>query len=210
LAAQDRTIEVREWGAVHRVLQVGGGGAGMLAVPENANTGWVATLDGHRLTSRTIDGWQQGWLLPAGGAGRVRLDFAPDRSYRAALAGGGIGVGLLLLVTLWSCLRRRSTAPEPAGTGRRAPLLVKAGLAVAVAAVLAGGWGVAALLVGMVLLRLLRGRTWVPVVALMSAAVVASVTGLAAGVGAIRAEQLLALLAVLTVIGAAVVDREPD
>lgn len=209
-AGKDRTIEVREWGAVHRVLQVGAGSEGMLAVPENANTGWVATLDGHRLTSRTIDGWQQGWLLPAGGAGRVQLDFAPDRSYRAALAGGGIGVGLLLLVTLWSCLRRRSAAPVLAGTGRRAPLLVKAGLAVAVAVLLAGVWGIAALLVGAVLLRLLRGRTWVPLVTLMSAAVVASATGLGAGVGAVRAEQLLALLAVLTVVGAAVVDREPD
>ena len=87
--------------------------AGVLVVPQNANPGWAAaTADGTTLTPVRIDGWQQGWLLPAGPATEVRAEFGPDRWYRV-----GLLVGALALLALlgWSVrARRRSTLLDPA------------------------------------------------------------------------------------------------
>jgi arabinofuranan 3-O-arabinosyltransferase len=69
-------------------------------IPENTNAGWTATLGGHRLATRTVDGWQQGYVLPSGAAGVVHLVFAPGTAYRAALGGGALAVLLLLTLLL--------------------------------------------------------------------------------------------------------------
>ena len=45
-----------------------------------------------------LDGWQQGYRVPAGAGGRVVIDFTPDRAYRAGLWSGG-GLALVLLVS---------------------------------------------------------------------------------------------------------------
>ena len=44
----------------------------------------------------TIDGWQQGYRVPAGAGGEVSLVYRPDRTYRT-----GLLVGLGLVVLLW-------------------------------------------------------------------------------------------------------------
>jgi arabinofuranan 3-O-arabinosyltransferase len=55
-------------------------------------------MDGHTLKAVRIDGWQQGYLVPAGQAGTVHLVMAPDRIFRLLLALGGLLViGLIVL-----------------------------------------------------------------------------------------------------------------
>ena len=86
----------------------------VLAMRENANGGWQATVAGRTLRPVVVDGWQQGWLLPAGAAGTVTVSFAPDEPYRAGLFGGA---GLLLLVLLAAVIpaaRRQAPAVSPA------------------------------------------------------------------------------------------------
>ncbi len=99
------------WTDVRRVLDVASRTEPtLLVVRENANAGWSARLGGHRLDTVTVDGWQQGYLLPAGGPGAVTITFAPDRPYRLALLLGGLaGVALLAGAAL---SRRRAGGTE--------------------------------------------------------------------------------------------------
>ncbi len=103
-----RVQQVRSWGSVDRRIAVAPGDPAWLVVREAFNEGWTATFDGRPMVSARLDGWQQGFALPAGG-GEVRLLFAPDRSYRVALGGGAA----LVLVLVGLCVRRprRRTGP---------------------------------------------------------------------------------------------------
>ena len=66
-------------------MTVGPGEEAVLAIPENANAGWVATVDGHPLARTRVDGWQQAWIVPAGAGGVVVLACTPDHSDRLGL-----------------------------------------------------------------------------------------------------------------------------
>lgn len=129
--------EIVEWKATDRVVDVPGSDeVRLLELAENANPGWVATLDGTPLPPVRVDGWRQAWVVPEGAAGRVTMAFAPDAAYRAALAGGLAAlVGLLALA--FSPVRRRRPSwqsRENGGTTTRAMLAiggVVSGLAVA-------------------------------------------------------------------------------
>ncbi len=84
------------WAATDRSVAVPARStSGLLVIRENANSGWVATSDGKVLAPVEVDGWQQGWRLPAGAAGVVRLVYGPDTTYRAALL-----LGLLCALAL--------------------------------------------------------------------------------------------------------------
>lgn len=150
-AATPRPVTVRRWDAEHRTLAVPAAAtARLLVVHENANPGWRATVAGRPLTNVRVDGWQQGWVLPAGPAGTVELTFAPGTGYRLALVLGGV---LLLGVAALAAPRRRrraatgdvpvpDAAPAPVRAGMSRPALVTA----AAALVVAGGWWAAAAL----------------------------------------------------------------
>ncbi|CRK50594.1 Alpha-(1-_3)-arabinofuranosyltransferase [Rhodococcus sp. RD6.2] len=109
------------WTANHRELTVDAAdgqstdGDRMLVNPESQNVGWIATApDGTELTPVVVNGWQQGWIVPAGTAGTVTLEFPTDRWYRL-----GIFVGLLALIplfalALWPRRRRTDSDPGPA------------------------------------------------------------------------------------------------
>ena len=133
---------VQTWSATNRRVTVSARPAGtVLRVFENANPGWIATLNGRRLTTVTLNGWEQGYVLPAGPAATVHLVYGPDRTYRAALL-----LGLLcVLALLGACVvtgrrsRRSSAAIEP---GRGSGLLLTAG--VVTAGLLAGWRGIGA------------------------------------------------------------------
>lgn len=100
-ALQRRSAAVLRWTAEDRLVQVPARSADtLLVVPENANRGWRATLGGTALAARTVDGWQQAYVVPAGSAGTVHLVFAPGGLYRVALGGGAAAVLLLLLLAL--------------------------------------------------------------------------------------------------------------
>ncbi|QSR26163.1 hypothetical protein CFH99_11045 [Nocardioides aromaticivorans] len=142
-AADDagRRVEVTRWGSTHRSAQVAAGPDAVLHLPENFNEGWVAEVDGRRLKAIRVDGWQQGWLLPAGGAVDVELRYTPERVYDVALpaglavSGGVLAAGVVALVlVLWR--RRSSPAPEPAPWPDAEPWRLPAWLATLGAAVL--------------------------------------------------------------------------
>ncbi|MDQ1662253.1 MAG: arabinofuranan 3-O-arabinosyltransferase [Blastococcus sp.] len=135
------SAQVVRWGAEDRVLRLAGRPVPtLLVVPDNVNAGWTATLDGRPLAARTVDGWQQGYVLPAGAAGEVHLIYRPGTLYRAALAGGAVALLLLLAALLW---RTRGAGPAPTGRRRGRALAVVG--AVAGTALIGGGVGLAAL-----------------------------------------------------------------
>ncbi|MBF6328982.1 DUF3367 domain-containing protein [Nocardia transvalensis] len=92
-------------------------GTRLLVLPLSTNVGWRAqTADGHSLTPIVVDGWEQGWLLPADARGPITVEFPLDRWYRSAIFGG-----LLLLIPLvalavpWRRRRARTTDDGPGG-----------------------------------------------------------------------------------------------
>jgi arabinofuranan 3-O-arabinosyltransferase len=110
-AAPPRQATVASWTDERRTISVGAGPAAYLAVNENANPGWQATLDGDRLESVVLDGWRQGYLVPAGSEGVVTIRFAPTGPYRLSLLFGGVLVAVLLVGAI---RRPRAEAAAPA------------------------------------------------------------------------------------------------
>lgn len=76
------------------------------------NDGWTASIDGEELGApELVDGYANGWLLPAGDADRVvQLRFRPQDRVDLALAVSAIAA-LLCLALAW---RGRADQPEPA------------------------------------------------------------------------------------------------
>ncbi|WP_106848376.1 alpha-(1-_3)-arabinofuranosyltransferase family protein [Blastococcus sp. Marseille-P5729] len=106
------SAQIQSWDATHRMVQVDATADSLLVIPENANPGWRATVDGRVLAATTVNGWQQAYVVPAGTTGVVELVFEPAGTVRAGLVGGG----LLLLVLGGLCLIpfRRDAALPPA------------------------------------------------------------------------------------------------
>ncbi|HUA43251.1 MAG TPA: alpha-(1-_3)-arabinofuranosyltransferase family protein, partial [Streptosporangiaceae bacterium] len=101
---------VRQWTPGRRVLQVAAARQSYLIVNQNFNSGWQAELSGHVLQPVQLDGWKQGWLLPAGSSGLVTLTYPPDTAYRMALFGGLAALAVVLIIAL-APVRRRAPAP---------------------------------------------------------------------------------------------------
>jgi arabinofuranan 3-O-arabinosyltransferase len=163
---------VRTWNSTDRAVRVDTTAPAFLVIGENANSGWQASLDGHRLASVRIDGWQQGYVVPAGSHGVMTLTYAAQRPFAIGLLVGLIGVlGVLLL----AAVRSRRRDPPPAAAAGVARWLLIAGAAVALG-LLAGGYGLLALgLAGLALGLLGWGRRgfpiWVGAVFLLAAGV---------------------------------------
>jgi arabinofuranan 3-O-arabinosyltransferase len=121
---QDPTPDavIGDWGRESRSVTVGARlTPSLLAVRENTNIGWEADLDGRRLTPVVVDGWQQGWLVPAGGPGVVKLRYRPGTAYRAALVAGGVLLVLTVLLAVRPGRRRPDGQRPAAGTIGSAP-----------------------------------------------------------------------------------------
>jgi arabinofuranan 3-O-arabinosyltransferase len=204
--ASPRSLQVARWGTVERQVEVGSGPASYLAVAENYNKGWTASLDGKTLTPVELDGWQQGWLVPPGGGGVVIMRYSADTWYRAGLAAGALLVLALLILVVAPVRRRRE--PPPVGPVRIPPLALGIGAGAALA-LIAGP--LALLMIPLVILgRWRRG--------LLSALAPASFLAAGAFAGAIVAHhhpgpgigalsgtaQILAVLALASVLAAAV------
>jgi arabinofuranan 3-O-arabinosyltransferase len=102
-----RVIDVFSWQPEKRQLGIGPGPASYLEVHENANPGWAATLDGRQLKPVRLDGWQQGFVVPAGQGGIITLEFAPATLYHVALVLAALGVIALPAVAIRGERRRR-------------------------------------------------------------------------------------------------------
>ncbi|GAA2798066.1 glycosyltransferase [Streptomyces showdoensis] len=131
----------------HTDLPAGPAGR-VLRVADHADEGWTATLDGKRLTPTTVDGWAQGFELPAEG-GRLDLTFEQPLTHTVWIW-TQVGLAVVLLVLALPGRRRDidDDLPEeelaiPAqaaeGDGRRARRLRAAAEAEAEAEAAAAG-----------------------------------------------------------------------
>jgi len=127
--ARTRPATVTRWDTTHRSVRVGAGASAVLTVPENANSGWVATLDGRTLPKVRVDGWQQAWVVPAGSGGEVTMEFTPDGQYRQSLLIGGL-TAVALVVSLLIPVRGRRAISVRAGGERWVPIALVVLLAV--------------------------------------------------------------------------------
>jgi arabinofuranan 3-O-arabinosyltransferase len=136
-AAPPQQVEVLNWGSSSRELRVDAAADSFLTVNENFNTGWRATAGGKELRAVRLDGWKQGWLVPAGTSGVIELAYTPDRAQRIAVVTGLNLLLVLLIAAVWPGSPAGRRRPDPramvAGTGW--PAWAAIGLAAAL-----GGW----------------------------------------------------------------------
>jgi arabinofuranan 3-O-arabinosyltransferase len=128
-------------------VRIGAGDRAFLATTENFNAGWRARLGDRVLEPVRLDGWRQGWVVPSGAGGRVRLLFVPDRTYRLGLVAGAAALVVLLGLALLPA-RRRQAPPEARAASLGQPVIVAF---VVGATILLGGW-IAIVVVPVVLL----------------------------------------------------------
>jgi arabinofuranan 3-O-arabinosyltransferase len=177
----------------------------VLVVHENANPGWRAQLAGRELRTVRLDGWQQGWVVPAGAGGRVDLEFTPGLPYRAGLLAGAALLVALTLAALLRPWRRRPAAVAAADErriGARARTARLGALAAAAGIVVACGWlGLGAVVVVAIVARLAPGA--LPALGL-SATVGAALASTASARADTGAAALVAAALVAVAVGAAV------
>lgn len=213
-----RGIRVVSWSGPERSLDVRAGPAAVLALTEGANPGWRAR-DGHgrELAPVVVDGWRQGFVIPAGADIRVTIAFAPAPWYRGGLIAGGI-VALLLIGAALAGARRAQLPPVTSEDWReavpmpRARILVGTTVAATAGLLVAGPVGLlAGLCAGATRARHGPGAA---VVALAASGMAMSMLGMAAQhpAGALAGQALgsyvLGLLVAGLVTGAA--SRHPD
>ncbi|MDC2953199.1 alpha-(1-_3)-arabinofuranosyltransferase family protein [Streptomyces gilvifuscus] len=194
--SETRQLTVRDWLGDRREVNLGSGGATYLTTYENYNDGWKATLGGKELTPVRLDGWQQGWRVPAGAGGTVKLSYEPATTYEGGLIGGAVGLAALIGLAVW---RRRAPNPDPPQPVPPLPGLWLGTVALTVVAIVIAGW-FALLVLALALLASRRHALLVPIAfAALVGAGIAAATGagepVGAGHGAFgHAAQLLALI----------------
>jgi arabinofuranan 3-O-arabinosyltransferase len=112
----DRAVKVLTWNQEYRQVRVGQGAASYLELHQNENAGWTATMHGKTLRPVRLDGWQQGFVMPAGRGGVVTLTFKPVKFYHVWIILSVAGALGLLLTAIAG--RRRERARELRGRVR--------------------------------------------------------------------------------------------
>lgn len=139
---RSRDVELLSRSDTRVRLRITAGEEAILSAPHNVNDGWRARVGGREVEPITVDGWAQGWIVPAGVAGEVELDYAPQRGYVVGLVAGLVLLGGILLLALAIVVTGRARshpvgrptaptppAPVPARGGRTlVALLVTAGV----------------------------------------------------------------------------------
>jgi arabinofuranan 3-O-arabinosyltransferase len=135
-------------------MTVGPGPAAVAVLGQNTNPGWQASLGSRPLHPTVVDGWMQGFVVPGGDGGRVRIDFPAGATYRAALVAGAAGVVVLVVLLLLDLLRPRRPLPIVTGRWPRATVRLAVGVGLVVLTALGGLVVALALLAGLVARRL--------------------------------------------------------
>ncbi len=104
-AVSSRSLEVLEASDLRQRVAVSAGEEAIVSTTRNYNDGWVATLEGQRLPQVQVDGWAQGWIVPADLSGEVLVEFAPQTRYRVLLVAGLVLLGAVLLAGLALAVR---------------------------------------------------------------------------------------------------------
>lgn len=220
-------VSVRQTSPASIDADLGAGPPRLLALTQNTNPGWQATMQGAALQPVVVDGFRQGFVVPEGATGRVVVTFAPDRIYRVVLFGGAlVGLLALALAFLWPAgSGRPNSAPVPwatpsptsAGPASRQATTVPGQLVVAglLGALLAGPWAAAlgVVLIGVAGRLVPRWGTWrLPVaVGLMALAGLVSAGVLLTGGGRWRGvEDLVVALAVIVALTPAIGAPRPS
>ncbi|MFE9018620.1 alpha-(1-_3)-arabinofuranosyltransferase family protein [Streptomyces sp. NPDC007808] len=207
-ATAGRELGIRDWLGDRRAVTVGSGAASYLTTYENFNDGWRATLDGRELTPVRLDGWQQGWRIPAGSGGTVELSYEPAVTYEGGLIGSAVALALLAGLVLW---RRRAPNPDEPQPVPPLPGLWLGTVALTVVGVIVAGWF--ALLVPVLALVAWRRHTLLVPIALvaLAGAGIAAATGAGEPVGAGRGSfgPVAQLLALIGLFAGVVAVREP-
>jgi arabinofuranan 3-O-arabinosyltransferase len=205
-ASAGRATNVLKWGPESRTLRIAPGASDYLEVHENFDAGWVATLDGKQLRPIVLDGWQQGFIVPAGAGGLIHLTFKPEGLYLIGLGVGALGVLLFLgLLVFGRRLRRANETLTNAEEWVR-PIsrwIVLAGVTAAVFVI--GGPIAIAVPILFVVGRWRQDMLpWIAAGAMVVAGIVSAIrpgTGAQSGVGAFSSyAQIAAVVAVVAVL----------
>jgi arabinofuranan 3-O-arabinosyltransferase len=208
-SAPPRTTKIGQWTSANRSIEVSPGPATYLVVSQNYNAGWVAKIGNVTLKPVRIDGWQQGYIIPADKSGTVHMVMQPDSLFRKLLLLGAVLLLLLLLLAVLPPRREVRVEPSEPRTVRSSWLLF-AGAIIALALV-AGP--LALVLVPLVLIARRWGREVVAVIA-FAAFVIAGVAAAwnpavlnAGGSDAFgRQAQIASVIALAAVLAALVVE----
>jgi arabinofuranan 3-O-arabinosyltransferase len=172
-----RSISMSPSSADARQLTVSPGPAAILDVKQNYNPGWVATIGHRTLHAVRLDGWQQGYMLPASASEQqVDLRFIPDETFRILLLFGGVLAMVLALLAVFPARRREVLADGADATefrdvrsrsrarhsapGAHAPAILWGTLVIAVAVFFVGGPVLAAVALLLGVLCVFSGRAW--------------------------------------------------
>jgi arabinofuranan 3-O-arabinosyltransferase len=208
-AARDFTVSA--WSAAQRRLRLSAGSRTVIGLGENFNAGWQGTFDGEPVATVRLDGWRQGFVVPAGRAGFLELAYGPDRTYRA-----GLVVGLLALLAVPVLLIVRGRGGAAPARPARLPRVVLVVLAVLTLTVLAGPAGALCGLAVVVVDRAWRGRAgrrWAAAAPMALLAVVGALGAFALdqraprwGTGSALSQVLVAVA--LAAVGVSLLDAE--
>jgi arabinofuranan 3-O-arabinosyltransferase len=115
-----RTATTLTWGPESRTVRMSSGASTYLELHQNYNVGWIATVNGKKLQAITLDGWQQGYIVPAGSGEVVHLKFKPENLYLGGLIVGALGVLILGLLMVFGFRR----ASRVGGWGAKDPAVL--------------------------------------------------------------------------------------
>ncbi len=104
-----RPVRLVSENAEARKIAIDAGAQSLVVLNENFNVGWRATLDGRPLTAIRVDGWRMGFVVPAGGAGLISVNFAHVGAFRLLLA---VGAALIALLVGLAIVRTRQSPDE--------------------------------------------------------------------------------------------------
>ncbi|MHB8263407.1 MAG: alpha-(1-_3)-arabinofuranosyltransferase domain-containing protein [Acidimicrobiales bacterium] len=102
-----RKVTIDSWQATQRTVTIAQGGTAILDLRQNYNKGWTASVGGKTLRAVRLDGWQQGWTLPASTSPlEVHLSFPAENYYAIALLAGLLIALFLVAWAFWPTKRR--------------------------------------------------------------------------------------------------------